>query len=130
MPDRIPERRWRVRHTKCTMRYTLDIDSPDYEAMITWLRAYAVTMSAQKHSLSMRYGRTSQQARMAQEQLLRLDRVIAKLISARATANPERALQSTETPARNAGDEMRVVYGRPRNDPRDARTGEKRQRRT
>lgn len=108
------------------MRYTLDIDSPDFEAIILWLRAYSVTMAAQKHSLTTRYGRTSPQARMAQEQCLRLDRVIVKLVAARASATPERAVQSTETPARNAGDEMRVVYGRPRNDPRDARTGENR----
>lgn len=94
--------------------------------MILWLQSYAVTIYKQRHELIYRYGRTSVQARMAQEQCLRIDRVLAKLAATRATATPERAVQSTETPARNAGDELRMVYGRPRNDPRDARTGEKR----
>lgn len=83
-----------------------------------WLRAYAVTMHAQRHSLATRHGRTSAVARMAHEQCLRIDRVIAKLVVTRETATVERAVQSQETPARNVTDDMPFVYGKPRNDPR------------
>ena len=108
------------------MQYTLDIQSPDYELMLTFLQSYSVTLYKSRHEMRYRYGATSPQARQAQELCLRADRIIAKLTAARATATPERAVQRSESLARNAGDEMRVVYGRPRNDPRDARTGEKR----
>lgn len=108
------------------MRYTLDIDSPDYELTITFLQSYSVTLYKNRHEMRYKYGATSAQARQAQELCLRADRIIAKLNAARLTATPERALQSTETPARNVTDDMPQVYGRPRNDPRNVKQGPRR----
>jgi len=55
--------------------------------------------------------------------MARLNKAIEVLEEARYHAVPERAIQSSETPARNVSDDMPFVYGKPRNDPRDARTG-------
>lgn len=102
------------------MRYVIDLPSPDFELMLDGLRSACVHKAAYGASILVRYGRTSQRYRDIKAEADRLDRVIEILEEARNHAVPERAVQISETYARNAGDEQGLVYGRPRNDPRGA----------
>jgi len=108
------------------MRYTFELPSPEYELVLAALRSACVTRAAYGATIQIRYGRTSPQHRAITAEIDKLNKAITVLEEARNSAIPERAIQSRETPARNSGDEMRLVYGRPRNDPRDAATGTKR----
>lgn len=105
------------------MRYSFELPSPSYELLLSALRSACVHRAAYGANIQIRFGRTSPQHRAIIAELEKLNAAITVLEEARCHAVPERAIQSTESPARNAGDEMRTVYGRPRNDPRDARTG-------
>ena len=108
------------------MRYTFELPSPEYELVLAALRSACVHRAAYGANIQIRFGRTSPQHRAIVAEIEKLNKAISVMEEARNSAIPERAVQSKETPARNAGDEMRLVYGRPRNDPRDARTGTKR----
>jgi hypothetical protein len=105
------------------MRYTFELPSPEYELVLAALRSACVHRAAYGANIQVRFGRTSPQHRAIIAEIEKLNKAISVMEEARNNAVPERAVQSSETPARNAGDEMRLVYGRPRNDPRDARTG-------
>jgi len=105
------------------MEYRFTLPSPDYELLLNALRSACVHRAAYGANIQVRFGRTSPQHRAIVAEIDRLNKAITVLEEARCHAVPERAVQTSETPARNAGDEQRLVYGRPRNDPRDARTG-------
>jgi hypothetical protein len=108
------------------VKYTLDLQSPDYAVLLSAVRSQIVAMAVHANKQALLFGRTSRQHREATAYVNTLKLCEAALQDAQASATPERALQSTETPARNVSDDLGMVYGRPRNDPRDARTGTKR----
>jgi hypothetical protein len=104
------------------MRYSFELPSPEYELVLAALRSACVHRAAYGANIQVRFGRTSPQHRAIVAEIEKLNKAITVLEEARNSATPERAVQSRETPARNSGDEMRLVYGRPRNDPRTPKT--------
>jgi hypothetical protein len=104
------------------MRYTFELPSPEYELVLAALRSACVHRAAYGANIQVRFGRTSPQHRAIIAEIEKLNKAITVLEEARNSAVPERAVQSRETPARNSGDEMPFVYGRPRNDPRTPKT--------
>lgn len=102
------------------MIYTLDIDSPDLELIFSSLQSARVAKAVYIKQLQARYGRVSIQARQVQSEIDRIGRVMRALEASQSRATAERAVQCSETPARNVSDDLPYVYGKPRNDPRDA----------
>ena len=100
------------------MKYTLNIESPDFAFLLKSLRSSAVNLAVQASRAKVLYGATSVHHRKAVADVARTDRLVKLLEEAATQAIPERAVQRTDIVARNFTDDMPFVYGKPRNDPR------------
>lgn len=104
------------------MKYTVELDSPDFGILETELSARQVSLSVAHQIYVREYGLGSDRAIETHQRLLSVRRAINALSAARLSAVPERAVpppDGGDRMARNAGDEMPFVYGKPRNDPRN-----------
>lgn len=112
-------------HPRLTqMRYIIDLPSPDFELMLDGLRSACVHKAAYGADMLVRYGRLSPRHLEIKAQVDRLNRAIEILEEARNNAIPERA---TANPAVTYmrpidSDDHERVAGRPRSDPRTARS--------
>lgn len=109
------------------MKYTLDLTSPEFTALLQAAERHLIAMSSVHRTLAERMGRGAPAVIDAGNSVAIADRVLNTLKVAKHTTLPDKAIPSPDnnnlsTPhSMQVGDDMPLVYGRPRNDPRNAR---------
>ena len=105
------------------MKYTLDLPSPDYDMLIKQLQLRLITLSEHYYDSACTLGRAHRQTSQAAKAIASVEKAIRALETARENAMPEHAIENKLLVRAGAnlqsGDELPLVYGRPRNDPRN-----------
>lgn len=101
------------------MKYSLDLDSPDFHVLIDAARREIVASAVVHREMQRRWGRGHSLTVAAGQRETAAARCLKALILADDSAVPERSSGTTENTSLPTGEDMPLVYGRPRNDPRD-----------
>ena len=101
------------------MRYSIDLPRNEYDALIRDVQNAIAGYARYKLALKTTLGAAHPTVLETAAQIARAERAVTALVNARHAAEyPPPVTPRRETPARNVGDELPHVYGRPRNDPR------------
>lgn len=109
------------------MKYTLDLTAPEFEALTQAAERHLIAVSSIHRMLGERMGRGADVVVAAGVDVKTAERVRQALKDAADKAVLERAIPSLDndnlrTPhSMQVADDMPLVYGRPRNDPREPR---------
>lgn len=98
------------------MKYTIELESPDFHVLIDAARREIVASAAVHREMQRLWGRGHALAVTAGQREVAAARCLKALTLASEAAEPERATGSTENTSLPTGEEMPagMVYGRPR----------------
>lgn len=105
------------------MKFTVELPLSEYDALISDVQSAIAGMARYKLALKKTCGNAHDNVLAMSAQIARAERGVTALKLARHNAvnPPPPTSKPKQTPARNVGDDMGLVYGRPRNDPRNPR---------
>ena len=102
------------------MKYTIELPAREFASLIDDLQVAIAGMARYKLALKKTNGSISQPVMEMSSQIARMERAVTALKSAQFDAeHPTLPRMRRESVARNVGDELPWVAGRPRNDPRN-----------
>lgn len=109
------------------MKYTVDLQSPDMDVLFEKVDKLLLNAAMTHHSrMAQMFGRGHAVTVKAGRDVDAIRRAVGALRKSMDEATPERADGEPFEGSLQAGDEMALVYGRPRNDPRNVRQGPRR----
>jgi hypothetical protein len=104
------------------MKYTIDLPPSEFDKLIEDLQNAIASYARYKLALKVTLGAAHPNVLDISAQIARAERGVTALVNARhAALYPQPTPARRESVARNVGDEMPFIYGRPRNDPRSPR---------
>lgn len=105
------------------MKYTLDLPPREFDKLIEDVQNAIAGYARYKLALKTTLGAAHPNVLDMSAQIARAERAVTALCEAKYHAEYPQPVTPTrrESVARNVGDELPVVYGRPRNDPRTPR---------